>query len=426
MRESRFFVVDRVVPLLLCLGLCSALGLDHSRNSRVFAANPQPDRETKVTAAAQRLDAFDYVIGTQAFHPTYQFTNDEPLLETANAIRELGSNVIKFTLDRGYFGVDRSTGKRHNVREEKPEIKSLTQLVRDEPTHHHVLDMPFAYYILWTHSFSNDADWQNGFTEAQAKTEYREIYDLTKYLLTEYNGSGKTFFLGHWEGDGWLRHSTDPKNDVLVTHEKAQAMIDWLNARQRAVDDAKRDTPHQNVQVWHYTEVNHVKLAMDGRPALVNEVLPHTHVDFVSYSSYDTAWSPELLKKALTFIESKLPAKEGIPGKRVFIGEFGFPAVKFTPQEQDRKSRDVLRVALEWGCPFALYWEIYNNEQDKGGHAGQLGFWMIDDKGVKQPIYYTYQRFYQQAHAYVQDFTKSHGRPPTAEEYAKEAVEFLK
>jgi endo-1,4-beta-mannosidase len=192
------------------------------------------------------------------------------------------------------------------------------------------------------------------------------------------------------------------------------------------VDDAKRDTPHHDVQVWHYTEVNHVKLAMDGRKAVVNEVLPKTHVDFVSYSSYDTASDPQLLKQALSFIESKLPAKPGFSGKRVFIGEFGFPAVKYSPAEQELKSRHVLQAALEWGCPFALYWEMYNNEMNRGGHAGQLGFWMIDDKGAKQPIYETYRRFYQQAHAYVADFTQSHGRPPTSEEYSKAAVAFLK
>ena len=30
------------------------------------------------------------------------------------------------------------------------------------------------------------------------------MYDLTHYLLTNYNNSGKTFYLGHWEGDGYL------------------------------------------------------------------------------------------------------------------------------------------------------------------------------------------------------------------------------
>jgi hypothetical protein len=65
---------------------------------------------------------------------------------------------------------------------------------------------------------------------------------------------------------------------------------------------------------------------------------------------------------------------------------------------------------------------MYNNEIDK---RGQLGFWMIDDKGVKQPIYNTYQRFYQQGREYVAEFRKSHGRLPTMEEYDAEAVKFL-
>jgi hypothetical protein len=214
----------------------------------------------------------------------------------------------------------------------------------------------------------------------------------------------------------------NPKDDVLVTPEKVQGMIDWLNTRQRAIDDAKRDTPHQGVQVWHYTEVNHVKLAMDGRKAVVNEVLPHTHVDFVSYSSYDTAGDPELLKKALSFIESELPAKPGFTGKRVFIGEFGFPSIRYKPEEQDLKSRHVLQAGMEWGCPFVLYWEMYNNEIDK---RGQVGFWLINDKGVKQPIYNTYQQFYQQARKYVGDYIRTNGKPPTMEEYDKTAAGML-
>jgi hypothetical protein len=368
------------------------------------------------------LDSFNYVIGTETFGPTYQFTKEEPLLETAKAIRALGSNVIKFGLTPKYAGYDGDSKKMGNIRTPNPNIHSLVELARDEPTHHQVLDMPFLNFILWTHTFSNDANWREGFGEDKQKTEYKEIYDLTKYLLTNYSGTGKTFYLGHWEGDGWLRHSVNPKDDVLVTPLKVQGMIDWYNTRQRAVDDAKRDTPHPGVQVWQYAEVNHVKLAMEGRKALVNEVLPHTHVDYVSYSSYDTASDPELLKKALSFIESELPAKTGFTGKRVFIGEFGFPEIRYSPAEQDLKSRHVLQAALQWGCPFALYWEMYNNEIDK---RGQLGFWMIDDKGVKQPIYETYKQFYEHARNYVADFIKSNRRPPTYEEYAKVAVKFL-
>ena len=65
-------------------------------------------------------------------------------------------------------------------------------------------------------------------------------------------------------------------------------MIAWVNNRQKAVDDAKRDTLHREVQVYYYVEVNRVVDAMQGKTRLTNDVLPKTDVDFVSYSSYDS------------------------------------------------------------------------------------------------------------------------------------------
>ena len=54
------------------------------------------------------------------------------------------------------------------------------------------------------------------------------------------------------------------------------------------------------------------------------------------------------------------------------------------PQEPDNLSRRVMRAGLEWGCPFVLYWEMYNNEVRDGR---QRGFWLIDNEGRKQPVY---------------------------------------
>ena len=69
-------------------------------------------------------------------------------------------------------------------------------------------------------------------------------------------------------------------------------MIDWYNTRQKAVDDALRDTPHTNVFVYAYAEANRVRDAMvnpaGSNQRLVNMVLPYaTNIDFVSWSSYD-------------------------------------------------------------------------------------------------------------------------------------------
>jgi hypothetical protein len=377
------------------------------------ASEGQARNDIAVLAPADR---FNYVIGTQTFGAAYQFTSKTRLVETAEAIREMGANVIKFELARRY------ASPHGNVPTSDPSIRSLADLARREPSHRRVLDMPFAYYVLWAHTFhGGEGKWRRGFSKEDAAREYRELYDLTAHLLKTYSGTGKTFFLGHWEGDGWLRGSVKPADDAKVTPEAAQGMADWLITRQRAVDDAKRDTPHHDAQVWHYTEVNHVKLAMDeNRPALVNRVLPQVPVDFVSYSSYDTARDPALLKRALDYIESTLTPKPAIAGKRVFIGEYGFPAERHSSQEQDRLSRAVMRAGLEWGCPFVLYWELYNNEVTADGK--QRGFWLIDDKGVKQPVYETHRRFLDWARAFVAGRLARGGKAPTGTEFRPAAV----
>jgi hypothetical protein len=378
-----------------------------------------PSAKAPQKTATSKAAPFNYVIGTQTFSPSYQFTKQTRLVETAEAIRELGATVIKFEMAKRY---GRPNG---NIPEANPAIRTLTELARDEPSHRRVLDMPFSYYVLWAHTFSDAHEhWRKGFPPAEQAAEYREMYEFVRHLLKTYNGSGKTFFLGHWEGDGLLRGDTRPQSDARVTGEAVQGMVDWLSTRQRAVDNAKRDTPHTGVQVWHYTEVNHVQVAMQGRKAVTNEVLPKAPVDFVSYSSYDTQNDPNQIKAALDFIESKLTPKPGIAGKRVFIGEYGFPAVRYTPAQQDEMSRRVMQAGLEWGCPFVLYWELYNNEVDKDGR--QQGFWLINDQGVKQPVYETHRRYYEWARQFVAETTRRAGQAPTEAEFRKAAAAYLR
>jgi hypothetical protein len=67
-------------------------------------------------------------------------------------------------------------------------------------------------------------------------------------------------------------------------------MIDWLNTRQKAVDDAMNGTPHTNVNVFNYTEVNRVADTVNNAPPytnrVINKVVPYvTYLDYVSWSS---------------------------------------------------------------------------------------------------------------------------------------------
>jgi hypothetical protein len=65
---------------------------------------------------------------------------------------------------------------------------------------------------------------------------------------------------------------------------------------------------------------------------------------------------------------------------------------------------------------------MYDNEVKDGK---QRGFWLIDDKNVKQPVYYTHQRLCEWGRKFVADSMKSGGKPPSFDEYRHAAVEFL-
>jgi hypothetical protein len=190
------------------------------------------------------------------------------------------------------------------------------------------------------------------------------------------------------------------------------------------VDDAKRDTPGSDLQVYYYLELNLVWDAIAGRARAANAILPATRVDYVSYSAYDSLPpSPEQkLPQALDYLQSQMKPKDGMSGKRVFIGEYDFPADHYTPEEQDSLSRGVMRIGLEWGCPFVLYWEMYNNEVRDGR---QHGFWLIDDQGRKQRVYFTLQQCYRNARVWVTDFLRQQQRLPSSVEFDGTAVQWL-
>lgn len=411
---------------------------------------PRVDGATPTRARLSELEAFNFTIGTQTIGATYQFTTESLLVETARAILDMGSNLLKLTMGRGYqrmmlkasktaypetmqYLLNQGTDAINRPRikfpgasvEEpagNPDVHTLSDLARLEPSYRQVFEMPFAYYMIWTYAFTPQW-WNLGFSSQSQEKEYEEIRALASYLLTTFSGSGKTFYLGHWEGDWHLRPDLNVKSDEGVSPEAIQGMTDWLNVRQKAVEDAKRETPHQDVNLYHYCEVNHVTAIPAGRPSVTNSVLPNTNVDYVSYSTYDSLGDIEnQVPKALDYIESKLPPKPEIPGKRVFIGEYGFPSRIASEEERDRRSRQIMRIGLEWGCLFVLSWQMYNNEF-KNGNEG--GYWLIDNHGVKQPLWHTHHNFYRESQRYLAEFDKKNGRLPTPQEFCRFGLQFL-
>ena len=352
---------------------------------------------------------YNYSMGTQTIGPSYGFTSEDRLVESAKAILEMGSNILKISLATSSYNIA-----------DRPKYSNLTALIRDDPSFSKVLDMPFSYYFFWARSHAN---WADGYSASERTDDSTQISDMTRYLLTKYNNSGKQFFVGHWEGDWYLLTNYDPT--YIPSDTRINGMIQWYRCRQNAVDEAIRITPHSNVEVFTYCEVNRVVDAMSGLKRVVNKVLPFTNVDYVSYSSYDAQNLGQVnYNNVLNYLESYLPNRPLIKGKRVFIGEMGRAAYDLNSSKSQHESvnRENIRKALSWGVPFVLYWEMFNNEVPNGI---QRGFWLIDNKNEKWPLYLTYQNYYTKAKYWVASQKKTLNRLPTRDEFLSWAYDAL-
>ncbi len=394
----------------------------------------------KKASFEQEIKDFNYVLSTQTVGAKYKFTDETNLVETARAIREMGSNLLKFSMSPRYWWENYDIPK-----DEK--ITSLT-LLAQEKSMKEVLDMDFKYYQIWVYEFSqytkeppgvkkdeNQIKYIGGLSDEHAEASYEEVYELASYLLKTYNRSGKVFMLGNWEGDWHLRWHYDRTKPV--DSASIVGMTRWFNVRQQAIDDAKKNVLHENVEMYHYIEMNLSDLAVKGEVCVTNSILPNINPDYVSFSAY-TATNPpanetemeKMLTEHLNYIESKIQPKAGISGKRLFIGEYGWPELGLyanepdtrSPEEINERAKWVIKTGLKWGSPFILWWEMYNNELTKDGK--NRGFWLINEHREKTPLYYTHQQFYQESRSWVEEYVKKHGKIPSQDEFMKAALEF--
>jgi hypothetical protein len=364
--------------------------------------------------------------------PSYSYLED-----MAETDLIMGSNNIKFklndTFDKLTTGSSPSPTIR-NYQEYEPieaqhdlSITSLAQLAQNGAAVSHVLNMPFANYFFWTVPFRDvnkygcywwyyyadisqpwpppagntttpNATNPYATTTGPAQNEYQQMYDLTQYLLTNYNYTGKSFYLGIWEGDHTFMQYENSTNQTYMF----QQMAYYLQIRQQAINDAMANTRHTDVAVYGYDEVNdltdiHTPSQMfAGYEPGTTGVLPLLTTippDYISYSCYDSlvvnaanGTLTNTLNSAVSengtmcktgdlgFIQSnilgQMPVNKSVTGTRIFLGEYGFKETgaddlnsppNLTSAQQAYFSEQALSSALAFGCPFALYWNTYDN-----------------------------------------------------------------
>jgi len=311
--------------------MAAVVGAQGKRQGGLLFEAPPPSPVQEITGA------FPQIVGTQVGSPTYKFTREPVVIEGAKAVAETGSRILK-------------------VRAPAP--AEFTQL----------LALPFTHYLLWY----RPADvWKDGFTPQESAREYAATYAYAKDLLTRRDASAKIFFLGHWQGDTQLLDGLDPAADI--PKERLDAFVEWLNVRQKAVDDARREVPYTKCQIYHYAEVSRVREAVkQGRRRMADQALPRLDVDFVSYAAYDCQLLPAAeIHATLDYLSRQLKPKPSLPGRRVFIGECGVPlSACADAADHERRNREIFAKFLGWKPPLVLQWQLYDNEQKDGKYLG--------------------------------------------------------
>ena len=369
------------------------------------------------------LEDYNFVLGTQGIGGYYKFTDESALIEQAKHIRAMGSNILKISLGK-------KSQKVYGLPIKK--VKSTKELFLSNKDYKIVFDMDFKFIFTWVHSITQ-IQWKKGINKKEEQILYNEMYEFVSYLLKEYNNSGKTFMIGNWEGD-WLLHPeynrkiTPPKKDV-------KNMTKWFQIRQKAIDDAKKKTKHKNVQIYHYIELNLALKGMKGEVCIAENILPKVDIDLVSYSSYEAIKKRNFEEKTKTltaifnYLEKQLKPKKDIPFKRrVFIGEYGYHANINNPQSfinQHNETKEIMQIALALDLPFALHWQMYNNEYDKKtGRSKEMS--LVNEQGKKTSLYFLHQAYYKKMNAYLKSYKAQFNKYPNANLFRNKALEVLK
>lgn len=366
------------------------------------------------------LEDYNFVLGTNGIAGKYQFSDESKLIEISKHIRAMGSNILKISLGK-------KSPKAYGLPVKN--VSSTLELFNSVPDYKQSFDMDFKYIFAWVHTCTN-VKWKQRINKQEEKVLYDEMFEFASYLLKEYSGTGKVFMIGNWEGD-WLlhanfdRHMTPPKEHV-------KNMTKWFKIRQRAIDDARKQIEHKDVEIYHYVEVNLVTKAMEGKTAISSKILPNINPDLVSYSSYeviknkDYAGKKAILNETFNYIESQLKPKDIPFSRRVYLGEYGYHAneTEASQLKQFNETKDIMLISLELNLPFALHWQMYNNEYNKKSGASK-NMSLINEKGEKRALYYLHQNYYKEMNAYLESYKTQNNSYPSTEEFKKKALEVL-
>jgi hypothetical protein len=210
----------------------------------------------------------------------------------------------------------------------------------------------FKVFILTAYPVG-DADWTDGMTAGEIASVKGKFYDFARHLFTTQAYAGKTFVLQNWEGDNAMER--------IFTPTRNQGMIDWLNARQDGITQARNEAgANSSVKVYGAVESNLVDDARIGvADRFAGVIVPFTHADLYSYSAYDHLNNPARLRANLEFLRQRAPDSTTFGADNVMLGEIAVPQNREdvqTAQRQRDYTHALIRSAVNWGARYVAYW----------------------------------------------------------------------
>lgn len=369
-----------LMPQIIRGGDSNAMRLTPAREIEAKVRESRPLLGCKIPAdLASRF-------GTTHYDGHYHLTNKPFIVEGAEKMHELGMRVAKFWLHEANLA-----GYGYNSRLSAAIGKRMVDVLRHEE-YMAALAMPFSTVMLEVFPLLGA---KNSFFEGESTfaDEEEQFYEVTLHLLKTYAKREVTFILQNWEGDWMLRRSEGgtwgnvPEAEV---QRRCEAFAQWLAARQRGVERARKEVERSRCRVFHAAEVNKVWEGAKGVATVMTHVLPQVSVDLVSWSCYDGLSSPVALWQGIELLRHYMRPSPTFGKNAVYIGEVGKPENLGATENELTEFWDWFTgTAFALKLPWFVHWELYCNEPKDGTKwdrrprkAEELrGFWLVKPDG---------------------------------------------